>query len=456
MTRAPGAPQLTAGQIDWNVLEEHFEEAQWLLFAFQSAHESPARTLAQLAAHPEQRLLAHADALVVAGPAARERLWLAILSEADPAQPFHVATAALAETLAGRFESWLPLLARAAPELRPALSTAARLGGGPAFDAWLRDHLVRESGSEARATWLELAVARGIAPPSLFALLQDPDPSVVVAAAHAARYAEASTHLPLVEWLLQHESAAVRGAVIPAGLAWGSARAWSECERAALNGSPSAGPMLALYAALGGAHEHAQIVELLADDAQRARALFALGHSGNASLVPRLLAYLDSPRPHEAKLAAQAISMISGIDLLDDALARDESSETAAEPFQDRESLEALPPLEEDELDADLEPPPEEELPAPHAEELERQVTSRHLNAQQRLLEGFPYTTAQVLSCLEHGALGRRHLYAEAYAIRTGGKIWLDTRTSSGSQLAQIVHARALAPRFTRFVPSPW
>jgi uncharacterized protein (TIGR02270 family) len=456
MTRATGAPELTTGQIDWNVLEDHLEEAQWLAFAFEAAHESSVRTLSQLAAYPEQRLLAHVDALVVGGPAARERLLLAILAEGDPAQPFHVATAALVEALAGRFESWLPLLARAAPELRPALSTAARLGGGPAFDAWLRNQLVRESGSEARATWLELAVARGIAPPSLFALLQDPDPSVAAVAVRAARHAEASTHLPLIEWLIQHESANVRAAAIPAGLAWGSARAWSECERMALNGSPSAESMLSLYAALGGAREHAQIVELLADDGQRAHALFALGHSGNASLVPRLLAFLDSSRAHEAKLASQAIAMIAGIDLLDDALARAASSETPTEPFQDQESLEALPPLEEDDLDADLEPPPEEELPMPHAEEIARQFTSRRLDPRQRLLEGSPYAAAQVLCCLQHSALRRRHLYAEAYAIRTGGKIWLDTRTSSRCQLAQIAHARAVAPQLTRFVPSPW
>ncbi|HEX5658803.1 MAG TPA: hypothetical protein VFX59_16500 [Polyangiales bacterium] len=455
MTRPYEGPELTAVQIDWNVVEEHFEEAQWLLYSFEGAHESPVRTLAQLAGYPEQRLLAHVDALVVTGAVGREQLLLAILTEADPAQPFQVATAALAEALAGRFESWLPSLARA-PELRTALSTAARLGGGPAFDVWLREQLVRESGSEARATWLELAAARGFAPPSLFALLQDPDPSVVAVAARAARYADASTHLLLIEWLLQHESAAVRAAAIPAGLAWGSARAWSECERVALNGSPSAGPMLALYAALGGAREHAQIMELLADNGQRARALFALGHSGNASLVPCLLASLDSSRAHEAKLAAQAISMISGIDLLDDALARAASSETPAAPFQDQESLEALPPLEEDDLDAGLEPPPEEELPMPHAEEIARRFTSRRLDPRQRLLEGEPYTPSQVLHCLEHSALRRRHVYAEAYAIRTGGKIWIDTRTSSLSQRAQIAQARALAPRVTRFVPSPW
>ncbi|MDB4977392.1 MAG: hypothetical protein JWN48_5733 [Myxococcaceae bacterium] len=447
-------PELTPEQIDWSVHEEHLEEAEFLLRAFDGALESPVRTLAQLASHPEQLLAAHADALVVAGPALRKQMLLALLAEVDPARPYRVAAAALVEVLAERCESWSALLEQPASELRVALRMAARLGGNAAFDAWLRDQLISGNVPNARATLLDLVAARGLTPPPLFECLQDNDTAIVAAAARVARYGDASTYLPLLDWLLRHESAVVRAAALPAALAWGSERAWAECERSALSASDAGA--LSLYAALGGAREHAQIAELLGDDSQRARALFALGHSGDASLVPRLLTFLESSRPHEAKLAAQAISMITGIDLLDDSLARPERSPPPAEPFQDEESVHSLPPFEDDDLNADLEPPPEEELPVPRAEGIERLCASRHLEPGKRLLEGLAYTPEQVLFCLEHSALRRRHIYAEAFAIRTGGKVWLDTRTSSRAQLAQLAQARGLAPRLTRFVAIPW
>jgi hypothetical protein len=50
-------------RVFWDVLEEHRDEAEFSLELFDGALESPTRNLNQLATYPEQRLLAHLDAL---------------------------------------------------------------------------------------------------------------------------------------------------------------------------------------------------------------------------------------------------------------------------------------------------------------------------------------------------------------------------------------------------------
>jgi len=79
----------------WDIVEEHLDEAEFLVELWASSRHSAVYTLAELDRGPELRLLAHVDGLVVNGPLALERVCWPVLE--DPkAEPPRIAAAALA------------------------------------------------------------------------------------------------------------------------------------------------------------------------------------------------------------------------------------------------------------------------------------------------------------------------------------------------------------------------
>lgn len=88
-------------QILWNVVEEHLDEAEFLVEQWASARRSPLYTLTELDEGPQARLDGHVDGLVVNGPLAHERVvWPAVEGADEPAR---VTAAALALLDAGDF-----------------------------------------------------------------------------------------------------------------------------------------------------------------------------------------------------------------------------------------------------------------------------------------------------------------------------------------------------------------
>lgn len=88
-------------QILWDVVEEHLDEAEFLVEQWQSARRSPSDTLAELVAGPEMRLEAHVDGLRGNGPLALERVAWPVLEGGG--EPQRVAAAALALLDSGDF-----------------------------------------------------------------------------------------------------------------------------------------------------------------------------------------------------------------------------------------------------------------------------------------------------------------------------------------------------------------
>lgn len=87
-------------QILWDVVEEHLDEAEFLVELWQGARRSPQYTLAELADGPETRLLAHVDGVVESGPLALERVaWPGL----DASEATRVAASALALLDGGEF-----------------------------------------------------------------------------------------------------------------------------------------------------------------------------------------------------------------------------------------------------------------------------------------------------------------------------------------------------------------
>jgi uncharacterized protein (TIGR02270 family) len=445
----PDQGGLPEDRVLWDVVEEHLAEAEFLLEQLERAFNSPTLTLKTLESGVEARLLAHVDGLVLGGSPVYERLLKPVLDAPDPDQATLVTAAGLVAVESGRLDDLRPALGHEVMAVRVAMVNACALSASARLDAWVLRRLPGVMEAVERASLLRIAARRGLKLPTLLEWLQGDDPRLVMAAAEAARHADPRRHLAVTEHLLDHEDEGVREAALIAALAWGSRRASVVCEQLALAvDAPRALPM-ALYAALGGPERHKRLARKLTVPTQRRSALFALGFSGNPEQLPVLLQHLSDPDPIAAKIAAQAISTITGIDLTDDAFA----AKPAGPPPQvqqpagkdDAEAQRSLPPLGEDNLDADLVPVPEDDLPTPDAAAIRRfcEQPSSKLPDGRRFVHGKPLTAEAVLDSLEGAPLRRRHVLALWLGILTGARAWVDTRTGSREQRRQIAVGRA-------------
>ncbi len=165
-------------------------------------------------------------------------------------------------------------------------------------------------------------------------------------------------------------------------------------------------------------------------------------------MVPLLLEHLTAKRAVEAKVAAQAIAAITGLNLRDSAFASN-GPEADEDP---------LPPLEKDDLDADLVPQPEDALPVPNESAIRRwwaKFASAH-SATKRHILGEPFSEDALFHALETGPLGLRHGWALALAFRSRGRILLDTQAFSREQRRAMAAGRSALGRFPPNPFSEW
>jgi uncharacterized protein (TIGR02270 family) len=432
----------------WDVVDEHLAEAAFGLEQFERALQHPTRTLADLDRYPEARLLAHLDALVIAGPAVWARLLAPLLQGSDEPEPACVLAAALVFVRAGEYEPIWHALAQPNVGIARAVVRAAALGGAHDFDRRLTARAELATTSGARASLLELIALRGLTPPTLFEALQHEDAAVVAAAARAALHADARTHLPIVESLLEHPAPAVQQAALLVALAWSSTKAWALCQRLAHETGELQALAMQLVASLGGRAQQARLLERLRDPHAKHAAIFALGSSGNITLLPTLLEHVASKDPLAAKLAAQAISSITGLDLRDNAfaVAHAEAPDTS------------LPSLAADDLEAELVPAPEAALPTPDAAAIAAHLHAHaaSFHASTRYVRGHPASLASLLDALESAPLRQRHGLALALTARAGAALRFDTRLFSSEQRTRLASLRTLAANHTLRAFSTW
>jgi uncharacterized protein (TIGR02270 family) len=228
-------------------------------------------------------------------------------------------------------------------------------------------------------------------------------------------------------------------------LAWGSRAAWGTCEAQALDRERVFPFSMIAYAALGGPKEHRRLAASRDLRPHRIHVLRALGFSGNAGIVPLLFEHLSSHEAIEAKVAAQSISAIAGLDLRDDAFA-------SSEPKPQHESSSQA---EKDDLDADLVPPPEDDLPRPNAAAIRHWWASAEstLKEPTRLVRGQAFSPPALFDALEAGPLGLRHVWALTLAFRTRGRVWLITRALSGEQRKVLARLRS---SIAQLAPNPF
>jgi uncharacterized protein (TIGR02270 family) len=169
--------------------------------------------------------------------------------------------------------------------------------------------------------------------------------------------------------------------------------------------------------------EHLQLQESLGADALRSAAAWALGFAGTRAAADACLDLVLQDL--EAPLACEAFCSITGLDLEAGGL---------REPRQ-RPDEDAPVAFDDDDLDADLVPAADDDLPRADAARVARwwDQNRGRFSPEQRYLEGRPLDDAALIEALARGKMRRRHTLALAFAIRTRGRLQLNTRAWGGA-----------------------
>lgn len=444
-------PAVSETLVLWPVVEEHLDEATFLLEQHGKALYSPDFTLEVLANTLEARLEAHLDGLVVGGVTVLERLLVPAL--ADDVSPERSCAAALAilnlgaESGLDELASLVLMQAWDGESGHPGIQRALTLWQGSSLNPLLLQHFSAAASAPERAFWLDILAARSVDPgPGLESWIQSEKvlaPAVVrsllqalcrFGRPHAATVAERA--LSLTEPMLR-EAAILSGLLSGSRLAWQHARqlasAWTQAQAPT---TPTLFSILELVALVGGPQEHLLLAEGLKLPQTRLESLWLLGFTGTVASADQLLPHLNDEDARVQKAAAEALSWIGGFDLNEQAFYRVEEppSEEDSLPLLESEDLEN--PLLSDGFDA---------LPLPQAESIRawwEQNRSR-FQAHAVWLRGQPLSQTSMGDALQTAPLWRRHGLARALTIRSGGAIRLTTDVFAPRQLRELADARA-------------
>jgi uncharacterized protein (TIGR02270 family) len=418
--------------IRWDVVEEHLDEAGFLRQTWEEALRSPLYTLAEIAAGPEERMLAHLDGLVVTGRRAAERLLLPALGADDAGQVFAAAFALLVSEDGDFTDAVVEALGEAEPEPRAAIRRALCVVPRAELGATLA---ARVPGAKpaAQAELLEvLAYLRLDAGVRLEPLFASEDPVERARALRIARVFPARLDPRAVEHGLVDPVPEVRAAALETGLVTGVRSAPAACEAELSQGGPAYATAALLTALSGEERAVAPLVTALADDDLVAPATFALGFTGRLSAADALLELMlrDEAR---APLAAEGFCAITGLVV-------EKRFERDTPPWR------PMSPVEEE-----GEPyGPESDLPKPVPELVARwwNEARPRLDAAARWLRGQPFSAESQLRELEAGAARRREGLALDLAIRTRGQVvvaWDALSERQRQDLVAVARPRALS-----------
>jgi uncharacterized protein (TIGR02270 family) len=369
----------------------------------------------------EERLLAHADGLVLGGREVMERLLLPALADdsLDPEVTWAAAFALLEGGLEGSVEAVLEAMGKSGemPERLAALGRAAELTSA-AVEGPLRP-LLQSERPEVAAVALRALAARG-APVGdrLDDFIASANEALSAAALEEA-WRDPSLHRrELVERAFSSGSPKVRDAALRAGLCLRLRPAWDVCVRVAAKKEPSPGFAFAALALLGGAGDLEAVEGALGEESLRADALFALGFSGRVRAVEACLPWLADQKAGGA--AGEVFSAITGVEIAGGLEGvREDEGEGEEDPGEEVPTA------------------PEAELPIPDAEQVQASWAKHRpkLRPELRTLGGEPVTAARLRSALRDGPMRRRPLLALELAVRTQAPL-LDTGRWARRQLA--------------------
>jgi uncharacterized protein (TIGR02270 family) len=427
----------------WDVIDEHLAESEFLFEQVQRSWESLSLTPDRLEKGLEARLGAHVDGIVVGGRPVRELRLVPAIADAA-ANPEALPPAALALATAAEFDALGPAFALDDADARATAVRACVWAADERAGAWVASRFASRPNAPEQGSLLDLAAGLRVRLTPIVEWLQNDDAALAAAAARASVHSDPAVHRHVVDDLLEDERAPVRDAALVAALAWGTPRARSTLARLALDPKHPSGFFMALYAALGGPADHERLTDLLAQPACARHALLALGFSGNVRALGPLQRAVEGPDEGRRKLAAHAISMITG-GAPAPAKAPAAPPPPAALPAaeDDPEARASLPPLEDDALDADLAANAGESLPEPDVAKTREHCAEilRTRPADRRWLGGEPFTLDALVRRLAVAPLGHREVHAAALFVRSRGTAWVHTRRPVAVQRVQMAGA---------------
>jgi uncharacterized protein (TIGR02270 family) len=408
----------------WDIEAQHLDEAEFMFELWEAALDAPNYTLAELAAGPEQRLLAHVDGLVVGGPLVAERLlWPTI---ADPAAYYERVAAATLAICGADSQPQLDrviamLMAAKEGDQRRGIMRALELLDDPSLDAKLVQAIDSSRGL-GTAAMLEILARRRVRVGDWVShFLRSDDLEVARAAARLVRHCPDPRALDGLRALVQSEDALLRHVALESALIRQVAGAWELAVYWAFvpGESPFRRDALTWVAMLGDAAAQQRVIDLVDSVEHRADAVWAVGFSGRVAAVDRCVELLADAEV--GPLAGEVVCAIAGLST--------EEDEFWVGPRASDENL-VLPELREDDLDRDLVPSAEEALPIPEAAAIRRwwEACRPRFDPAVRYLRSNVFTGEAMVEALSAAPMRRRHVLALEIEMRTLGAITVNTR----------------------------
>lgn len=318
----PPLPRARSERVLWSVLEEHFEDAQYLFLRWEDALDKPDDSLRELAVGPEARLAAHVRGLVHGGLPVVERILFPAI-RADGAEEAFDERAQRVTAALGILAQPVPdterLITAATEELLPSsaahLHRALQLWDAPTSDRSLYEASLRTK-PESWPAWLRTFAIRGQPADEnmVNACLRGDESSVLAALAvvpDMAASAGARIH-EVLGYFFGDRSVALRVAALRSALQVGSHRAWSLCLE--WFESPAVPPgIIELIGLVGNAQDHQRLIQQVVDGHISEARVWALGYCGRphaAHLCAQLLGHADE---RIARLAFEAFQAITGL-----------------------------------------------------------------------------------------------------------------------------------------------
>lgn len=417
----------------WEVVERHFEEAEFLAQCWRDALDEPDVTLDELASGLERRLFEHLDALGFAGGAMLEHVcWPALLdAEVEVSLALVSAFGVLANGEADDCRRLLVVLGESevGSERWRGLSEALGLSERDGLESWLLTELgSANEGSMTAGVVSALAHRRARLGSRLDTLLASRDPDVLAAAALLAR-SGSSKQLEMVAGLGQHPDPRVVAAAVETSLVRGVAGAVDVARYWAFDApSSKLRPAALLWmGVLGHPNDQQRLITMLGEPEQRRDVLWALGFGGSADAVDAVLPLLGDD--DLAPLAAEVVSAIGGLPI------DDESLWLERVPRDDE-----LPNLLDEQLDIPLGFDPEALLPAPNPTAVIDwwSAKSQGLDRGRRLLGGESLDDASLMRALLEQPMRRRHALGLLAEIRSQGALQIATRDWARTQIHEL------------------
>lgn len=408
-----GAPVLA-------VVQQHAEDAVVLRNTRTHLVRAAHVKLVQLA-RLDERLAGHLDGLAVAGEHGA-RIATELLEAAGPAKVFVAAVCAIEARDPVGLERLFALV-QMLPGLRPSLVSA--FGWVPATSLLgITRALLDSAGALQRAIGLSACAMHGVEPGhALDAALTNEHPSL---RAHALRLIARlgdGVRLPAcVAAVTGVDEGCTREASHAAVLLGHRGQPLAVLERLALAPGPEQWRSLSLLLKVLDPAEARTVLTTLARDATMARLLIrGIGVAGDAGFLPWLLRQMDDPAL--ARIAGEAFSLITGLDLALLDLERDAPAGVAFGPNDD-------PDDDDTSMDEDA------GLPWPDPDRLEAwlQREGQHLVGGVRWFMGAPVSPGHCLHVLRHGFQRQRSAAAVHLSLLAPGTPLFDTAAPAGRQ----------------------